>query len=81
MNRRADPYEPRRELALAAGVDPDSRIDRPGQRSIKAALEAASKARWHLIETAPKDGALKIIGRGRRVTCGYWAQGDGAPSQ
>jgi tRNA-splicing ligase RtcB (3'-phosphate/5'-hydroxy nucleic acid ligase) len=31
MNRRADPYEPRaRELALAAGVDPDSRIDRPG---------------------------------------------------
>jgi len=35
--RRPDPYEPRaRELALAAGVDPDSRIERPGQRSMPA---------------------------------------------
>jgi hypothetical protein len=34
MARRPDPYEARaRELALAAGVDPDSRIDRPRQRS------------------------------------------------
>jgi tRNA-splicing ligase RtcB len=35
--RRADPYESRaRELALAAGVDADSRIERPGQRSMPA---------------------------------------------
>jgi hypothetical protein len=32
-----DPYELRaRELALAAGVDPDSRIERPGHRSMPA---------------------------------------------
>lgn len=35
--RKADPHEQRaRELALAAGVDPDSRIERPGQRSMPA---------------------------------------------
>jgi tRNA-splicing ligase RtcB len=35
--RRADPYQERaRELALAAGVDPDSRIERPRQRSMPA---------------------------------------------
>ncbi|HEY6256515.1 MAG TPA: RtcB family protein [Xanthobacteraceae bacterium] len=33
--RRADPYEARaRELAIAAGLDPDARIERPGQRSM-----------------------------------------------
>ncbi|MBO0756550.1 MAG: RtcB family protein, partial [Bradyrhizobiaceae bacterium] len=37
MTRRSDPYEARaRELALAAGVDPDSRIERPGLRSMPA---------------------------------------------
>jgi tRNA-splicing ligase RtcB len=35
--RRADPYQERaRELCRAAGVDPDSRIERPGQRSMPA---------------------------------------------
>jgi tRNA-splicing ligase RtcB (3'-phosphate/5'-hydroxy nucleic acid ligase) len=35
--RKPDRYEARaRELATAAGVDPDSRIDRPGQRSMPA---------------------------------------------
>src|SRR5215469_1444754 len=35
--RKPDPYETRaRELALGAGVDPDSRIERPGQRSMPA---------------------------------------------
>ena len=30
---RSDPYQARaRELCLAAGIDPDSKIDRPGQR-------------------------------------------------
>jgi tRNA-splicing ligase RtcB len=33
--RRPDPYQARaRELAIAAGLDPDSRIERPGQRSM-----------------------------------------------
>jgi tRNA-splicing ligase RtcB (3'-phosphate/5'-hydroxy nucleic acid ligase) len=35
--RRADPYQERaRELCLAAGIDPDSRIERPGLRSMPA---------------------------------------------
>ena len=35
--RRPDPYETRaRELAIAAGLDPDARIERPGQRSMPA---------------------------------------------
>ncbi len=35
--RRPDPYQERaRALCLAAGVDPDSRIERPGQRSMPA---------------------------------------------
>jgi tRNA-splicing ligase RtcB len=33
--RRADPFEQRaREMAVAAGLDPDSRVERPGQRSM-----------------------------------------------
>ena len=33
--RRSDPYQDRaRELASAAGLDPDARIERPGQRSM-----------------------------------------------
>jgi tRNA-splicing ligase RtcB len=35
--RRPDPFQARaRELAVAAGLDPDSRIERPGQRSMPA---------------------------------------------
>jgi len=35
--RRPDPYEARaRELAIAAGLDPDARIERPGERSMPA---------------------------------------------
>jgi tRNA-splicing ligase RtcB (3'-phosphate/5'-hydroxy nucleic acid ligase) len=35
MTRRADPYEIRaRELAVAAGLDPDGRVERPGMRSM-----------------------------------------------
>jgi tRNA-splicing ligase RtcB len=35
--RRPDPYQARaRELASAAGLDPDARIERPGQRSMPA---------------------------------------------
>lgn len=53
--RRQDRYEPRaRELALAAGVDPDSRIDRPGQRSMPAwcAYRDAAHAEHVATETA-----------------------------
>src|SRR5580658_3546309 len=33
--RRSDPYQARaRELASAAGLDPDARIERPGQRAM-----------------------------------------------
>jgi tRNA-splicing ligase RtcB (3'-phosphate/5'-hydroxy nucleic acid ligase) len=33
--RRSDPYQARaRELASAAGLDPDARVERPGQRSM-----------------------------------------------
>jgi tRNA-splicing ligase RtcB len=52
--RRADPYQQRaRELALAAGVDPDSRIERPGQRSMPAwcAYREAARAE-HLAKEA-----------------------------
>jgi tRNA-splicing ligase RtcB (3'-phosphate/5'-hydroxy nucleic acid ligase) len=35
--RRPDPYQARaRELAIAAGLDPDARVERPGQRSMPA---------------------------------------------
>jgi tRNA-splicing ligase RtcB (3'-phosphate/5'-hydroxy nucleic acid ligase) len=35
--RRPDPYQARaRELAIAAGLDPDARIERPGERSMPA---------------------------------------------
>src|SRR6202023_4035608 len=35
LMRRPDPYEARaRELATAAGFDPDARIERPGQRAM-----------------------------------------------
>src|SRR5215469_14988894 len=48
--RKPDPYETRaRELALGAGVDPDSRIERPGQRSMPAWCayrDAARKERF-----------------------------------
>src|SRR4029077_14810177 len=37
MNTRSDPYQVRaRELCLAAGIDPDSRIERPGLRAMPA---------------------------------------------
>ena len=53
--RKPDRYEPRaRELALAAGVDPDCRIERPGQRSMPAwcAYREAARAEHVVAETA-----------------------------
>ena len=43
---RADPYQSRaRELCLAAGVDPDSRVERPGLRSMPAWCACREAAR------------------------------------
>ena len=75
--RKRDRYEARaRELALAAGVDPDSRIERPGQRSMPAwcAYRDAARTERVATETAavaaelspqgPKyrDAPLKVVG-------------------
>jgi len=52
---RADPYQARaRALALAAGFDPDAKIDRPGQRPMptwRTFRDAARKERV-AVETA-----------------------------
>jgi tRNA-splicing ligase RtcB (3'-phosphate/5'-hydroxy nucleic acid ligase) len=52
MNRREDHYQTRaRELCLAAGVDPDSRIERPGQRSMPAWCAYRDTARKEHVAT------------------------------
>lgn len=53
--RKPDRTEPRaRELCLAAGIDPDSRIERPGQRSMPAWCAYRDAARQEMVaaETA-----------------------------
>lgn len=80
---RTDPYQWRaRELAIAAGVDPDSRVERPGLRSMPAwcayrdaaraehsAREAAAVA-LELPPQAPqfRDSPLKVFGRHDEAT-------------
>jgi tRNA-splicing ligase RtcB (3'-phosphate/5'-hydroxy nucleic acid ligase) len=52
---RSDPYQARaRELALAAGLDPDARIERPGQRSLPTwcTFRDAARAEHMARETA-----------------------------
>jgi hypothetical protein len=50
--RKRDRYEARaRELALAAGVDLDSRIERPGQRSMPAWCAYRDAARAECVAT------------------------------
>ena len=59
--RRPDRYEVRaRELALAAGVDPDSRVERPGQRSMPAwcAYRDAARQERLAAETAATEEAI-----------------------
>lgn len=58
MNRK-DAYQDRaREMCLAAGVDPDSRIDRPGQRSMPAWCAYRDAARQeHVAAEAAKTAA------------------------
>jgi tRNA-splicing ligase RtcB (3'-phosphate/5'-hydroxy nucleic acid ligase) len=60
--RRPDPYQERaRALARAAGVDPDSRIERPGQRSMPAwcAYREAARAEHMAKEAELAAAALK----------------------
>jgi tRNA-splicing ligase RtcB (3'-phosphate/5'-hydroxy nucleic acid ligase) len=57
--RRSDPHQQRaRELARAAGVDPESRIERPGQRSMPAwcAYREAARAE-HIAKQAAEAAA------------------------
>jgi tRNA-splicing ligase RtcB (3'-phosphate/5'-hydroxy nucleic acid ligase) len=52
---RADPYRERaRQLALEAGIDPDSRIERPGQRSMPAWCAFRDAARKEQLEREAK---------------------------
>jgi len=81
--RRPDPYRERaRELCLAAGIDPDSRIQRPGQRSMPAWCAYREAARGERIALKPAGTAaapapqapqfqsspLKIFGRHDEAT-------------
>jgi tRNA-splicing ligase RtcB len=85
QTRKPDRYEARaRELALAAGVDPDSRIERPGQRSMPAwcAYRDAARAQQVAAETAAvahelpplrpeyPDAPLKVVGEHDEGTVG-----------
>jgi tRNA-splicing ligase RtcB len=55
---RSDPYEVRaRELALAAGLDPDSRIERPGQKSMPAWCAYRDAARLEHAAAQAQDAA------------------------
>src|SRR4051794_28647484 len=57
--RRTDPYQARaRELALAVGIDPDSRVERPGQRSWPAWCAFRDAARSEQI--AAEQAALEL---------------------
>src|SRR6202790_209879 len=59
--RRSDPYQTRaRELASAAGLDPDARIERPGQRSIPAWCTFRDAARAEHMAREAADAATQI---------------------
>ncbi len=83
--RRADPYEERaRALALAAGLDPDGRIERPGLRSMPtwctfrdaaraehlAREQAATAADIAIAPQSPEfqNAPLKVFGRHDEAT-------------
>jgi tRNA-splicing ligase RtcB len=60
--RRTDPYQERaRELCLAAGIDPDSRIDRPGQRSMPAWCAYRDAARQEHLAREAAAAAQDIV--------------------
>ncbi|HWF97031.1 MAG TPA: RtcB family protein [Xanthobacteraceae bacterium] len=62
--RRPDPYQARaRELAIAAGLDPDARVARPGQRSMPAwcAFRDAARAEHMAREAAAAAAEIATI--------------------
>jgi tRNA-splicing ligase RtcB len=62
--RRPDPYQTRaRELAVAAGLDPDARIERPGQRSMPTwcTFRDAARAEHMARETAAAAAEIATI--------------------
>jgi tRNA-splicing ligase RtcB len=62
--RRPDPYQTRaRELAIAAGLDPDARIERPGQRSVPTwcTFRDAARAEHMARETAAAATEISTI--------------------
>ena len=66
--RRSDPYQDRaRELASAAGLDPDARIERPGQRSMPT---------WCTFREAARAEHMARGGCGN-ADCGYRTAGSG----
>jgi tRNA-splicing ligase RtcB len=59
--RRPDPHEARaRELAVAAGLDPDSRIERPGQRSMPTWCAFRDAARAEQLARKAEAAATEI---------------------
>jgi tRNA-splicing ligase RtcB len=61
---RSDPYQARaRELAVDAGLDPDARIERPGQRSVPAwcAFRDAARAEHMAREAAAAAAEIATI--------------------
>jgi tRNA-splicing ligase RtcB len=60
--RKPDPYETRaRELALAAGLDPDSRIERPRQRSMPAWCAYRDAARREHLAAEAAEAERSIV--------------------
>jgi tRNA-splicing ligase RtcB len=58
---RTDPYQARaRELCQAAGVDPESRIERPGQRSMPAWCAYRDAARAEHMQRETEEAARNI---------------------
>src|ERR1700739_99051 len=59
--RRSDPYQARaRELASAAGLDPDARIERPGQRAMPAWCTFRDAARAAPLAREPAAAATQM---------------------
>src|SRR5271165_10994 len=70
---RSDPYAARaRELARAAGLDPDARIERPGQRSMPAwcTFREAARAEQMKRETDAAAAAITIAPQAPRFRNG-----------
>src|SRR5690242_9548486 len=66
--RRADPYQERaRELAREAGLDPDSRVERPGQRSMPLWCTFRDAARAEHVARQAAETAAGIAAAGAQA--------------